>query len=321
MKRPHALTVPLAVGLGFGCSLLQGYPGGEDPGKALAGGDGNTGRFEGEDADGDGLPDPIDGNAPLVDPAIDASIRILLYPDRFPGEMGCPGDDTDVRRLAFPGDALTVGFRFCSDEMNVVGGGIRFPGSNEVQWTFIEGADQFSSSVVDFAYVIADSVCEDVPSLCHSLDTEVFAVARNTKGDVDGDGEQDGQFVVSAPQTLEAILMCATCESPSCDALFPDGSDPSCARCGQPPSCQDYFDLCLDPDLFDNLDREDVEVFDNFFGVDGILWKTQSTCDAGRDQCLAAVENFNVTGSCSLGGGGEMTGGSDSGGGVTTGGM
>lgn len=324
MKSPHALTVPMAIGLGLGCTLLQGYPGGADPGKALAGGSGSKGTFEGEDADGDGIPDPVDGNEPLVDPAVDPDISIYLYPERNEGEMGCPGDDETLRRLAFPGEALTIGFRYCATEMNVVGGGIRFPGSNEVQWTFIEGAEEFTSSTVDFAYVIASEICDEVPPLCHSLDTEIFAVARNTKGDVDGDGEQDGQFVVSQPRTLEAILMCSTCESPSCDELFPEDSDPSCARCSQPPVCQEYFDLCLDPDLYDNLAREDVDVFDNFFGEDGILWKTSSTCDAGRDQCLAAVENFNLTGACSLGGGGDMaagdSGGSDTGGAGTTGG-
>ncbi len=319
MRSPHALTVPLALGLGLGCTLLQGYPGGGDPNKALADEPGSPGTFN-RDIDGDGIPDPIDGNEPLVDPAIDSDIRIYLFPERNEMEMGCPTEEVVLQRPAIPGGAFTIGFRYCATEMNVVGGGIRFPGSNEVQWTFIEGADQFTSQVVDFAYVVAGDACDEIPPLCHSLETEIFAVARNTKGDVDGDGEDDGQFVVSQPQTLDAVLMCATCESPSCVEVYEQLGD--CAQCAPAPECEAYRAACLDPEQFPGISQNDIDSFDQLFGDDGVLWKSTLGCEVGTDRCGEAFDNFNNEGSCTLGGGEEGEGGSgDSGGmGGSTGG-
>ena len=108
------VTVPLALALGLGCSLLTPYPGGEDPAAVLGSGSPNGAFDAGQEQE------------PLVDPAEDPSI-------------GVTRNVTKV--IAHPGSAFPIDLDFDAPGMNVVGGGISFPGSDEVQWTFIEGLE------------------------------------------------------------------------------------------------------------------------------------------------------------------------------------
>jgi|SRR5688572_3073073 len=289
MDRAPAATVPLAIVIGFGCSLLEPYPGGEDPGKALA-----------DSTDGDSI---IGGDAqePLVDPAIDSSITVIA---------------NITRVLAFPGEAFLIDLEFEAENMNVVGGGIQFPGSNEVQWTFIQGLEGMERGQIQFAYVVDKNVCSEVANLCHVLDTRQFAVARNVTGDVDGDGVEDGDFVVSTPKNVDVILQCATCDSPSCSEVLEPGE---CSQCAQPMVCRDYFAACLDPAVFPDVTDEDVDFFNSVFGMSGALWTSVNGCAAGEGICQAAYEDYEDSlalgePNCRLGGGGGDDGGSGSGG-------
>jgi len=285
MFRPGSIGVPLALALGLGCSLLTPYPGGEDP-NAVLGGGGSGGTLEGGDQ-----------QEPLVDPAVDPSI-------------GVTRNITTV--VAHPGSAFPIDLDFDAPGMNVVGGGIRFDGSDEVQWTFIQGLEDEITGNISFGYVVDQEICAQVPNLCHEIQTEQFAVARNTMGDVDGDGVDDGEFVVSRPVEVTVVLMCATCESPSCSDLLPEGE---CQSCGQPDVCGDYFDRCLDPATNPNVTIEDAAFFEGIFGPNGALWTTPSGCVSGEQACKGAEEEGME---CRLGGGegGDESsgGGSDSGG-------
>lgn len=274
MARLASITVPLALGMGLGCSLLAPYPGGEDPGQVL--GDGASGssfdRGEGQEA--------------LVDPAEDASIGLIR-------------NLTTV--VAYPGSAFPIDLRFDASDMNVVGGGISFPGSDEVQWTFIEGLEGQTTGDISFGFVVDQAICGEVPNLCHEIKTQQFAVARNTRGDVDGDGQADGEFVVSRPVEVTVVLQCATCESPSCSELLPEGE---CQSCSQPDACRSYFERCLDPTTNPDVSAEDEAFFDSVFGVKGALWTTPSGCAAGESACEGAEADAGPDGDeCSLGGG------------------
>ncbi len=276
------VSVPLALALGLvGCTLLEPYPGGKEPGAVLAG----SGR-------GDGPFDRGEGQEPLVDPAEDPTI-------------GVTRNITKV--VAHPGSAFPIDIDFDAPGMNVVGGGISFNGSDEVQWTFIQGLDGNATGNIKFGYVVDEAICSQVPSLCHEIQTEQFAVARNTKGDVDGDGEDDGEFVVSRPVEVTVVLQCSTCESPSCQELLPEAE---CQSCAQPPVCQAYFDRCLDPASNPDVSSEDVAFFEGIFGPEGALWTTPSGCVAGEQACEGAEAEGEE---CNLGGG-EGEGESSSGG-------
>lgn len=281
------VTVPAALALawglaGPGCTLLEPYPGGQDPAAVLAAGSGQGGSpFEGGE-----------GQEPLVDPAEDGSI-------------GVTRNLTKV--VAHPGTAFPIDLDFDAPGMNVVGGGISFPGSDEVQWTFIGGLEGEVTGNIRFGFVVDEAICGQVPSLCHEIKTQQFAVARNTVGDIDGDGQTDGEFVVSRPVEVTVVLQCSTCESPSCQELLPEGE---CQACGQPEVCQAYFDRCLDPATNPDVTVEDAAFFDGIFGPNGALWTTPSGCVAGEQACTAAeAEGME----CQLGGGdegGESSGGS-----------
>lgn len=282
----------LALAIPLGCTLLEAYPGGEDPAKILSG------------SVGEGTFDEGDLQEPLVDPAIDPSISVTR-------------NLTQV--LAHPGDAFPIDLSFDARQMNVVGGGIQFPGSNEVQWTFIEGLKGQSLGDIRFGFVVEKEICADIPNLCHELKTKQFAVAENVGGaDVDGDGTKDGSFVVSKPVDVTIILVCATCESPSCRELLADGE---CQQCGQASECTEYFDTCLDPTIYPEVTNEDVALFNGIFGAEGVLWSTRDGCALGEDLCGGAL--MDTDDECRLGGGGMMaagSGGSDDGGGSTDGG-
>ncbi len=265
------VTVPLALALGLGCTLLDPYPGGKDPASVIAGSGGGGSTF-----------DRGDGQEPLVDPAEDASI-------------GVTRNLTKV--VAHPGSAFPIDLDFDAPGMNVVGGGISFGDSDEVQWTFIGDLEGEVTGNIRFGFVVDEAICGQVPSLCHEITTQQFAVARNTKGDVDGDGEDDGEFVVSRPVEVKVVLQCSTCEAPSCQELLPADE---CQSCGQPEVCQDYFDRCLDPATNPDVSAEDAAFFDAIFGLNGALWTTPSGCVAGEQACTGAEADGTE---CTLGGG------------------
>ncbi|MFO0631535.1 MAG: hypothetical protein U0168_01655 [Nannocystaceae bacterium] len=265
MQRP-ALGVVLALALaGVGCALLTPYPGGGDPVKAIS--DSTAGK-------GDSPFDTGDPQEPLFDPAIDDSVHVVT-------------NVNDV--VAIPGSSFVIDLAFVADNANVVGGGIQFPGSSEVQWTFIDGLEGMSSGDIRFGYVVDKNVCNDIPNLCHEIKTTQFAVARNAGGgDVDGDGSKDGEFVVSPGEEVTVVLQCATCDSPSCRDLLPDGE---CFFCAQPDVCKEYFDRCLAEGKPNASDESEVQLFDTLFGIDGILWSTRDGCVVGEGACTEAQKN------------------------------
>jgi hypothetical protein len=259
VSRPLGVVLGLALA-GWGCALLDPYPGGGDPKKVI--GDPNNGKFQGGEE-----------QQPLFDPAIDDSVVINSRLQRV---------------VAIPGSAFTVDLGFIAQNDNVVGGGIQWPGSDEVQWTFIEGLEGLSEGDIQFGYVVAREVCGQIPNLCHAIETKQFAVARNNGGgDVDGNGTQDGEFVVSAPEDVTVIVQCATCESQSCQDLL-DPAD--CFYCVQPDVCVDYFDRCL-AEGRPNAGTDEADLFETFFGPDGVLWSSMGSCASGEAACEKAQEN------------------------------
>ena len=287
MLRRSWVTVAIAIAVPLGCTLLEPYPGGGDPAEILSGSVGSGTFDEGELQE------------PLVDPAIDDSITVIR---------------TESSVLAHPGDAFPIELKFDATRMNVVGGGIQFPGSNEVQWTFLQGLKGETMGDIKFGFVVENDVCGEVPNLCHELKTKQFAVGENVGGgDVDGDGEPDGMFVVSKPVEVTVVLVCATCESPSCRDLLPPGE---CQQCTQAPECEDYFAQCLDPEMNPDVTDEDVALFEGIFGPSGVLWSTVDGCALGDSLCDDALND--PTEVCRLGGG-EMATGSGGDDGMTTG--
>lgn len=266
MRRPSRAGSWLVPGLVLGCQLLTPYPGGGDPAKAL----GETRPEKGPGIEGG------DEQDPLLDPAEDSSVSVRSR--------------VEEPVLAIPGTAFLVELDFIAPERNVVGGGIRFPGSDEVQWTFINAlVDDDGSIPIQFGYVVAQEVCDDIPNLCHEIVTEQFAVARNIApgGDVDGDGKPDGEFVVSGPAEVRVVLMCATCDSKSCEELLPPGK---CQHCGQPTTCREYYDRCL-AEGQPNAGTDEADLFETFFGTGGVLWTVAAGCAAGEKACDEAQQN------------------------------
>jgi hypothetical protein len=234
----------------IGCKLLEPYPGGGDPGDALAAGPDDGSPFD------TGMP-----QEPLQDPPIDPTITVS------------PASEATI---AIPGSAFLVDLTFIADNRNVVGGGIKFPGSDEVQWTLIDGLEGEANGQIQFGYVVDANVCKDIPNLCHAIETTQFAVGR--------DGND---FVVSEGKPVTVVLQCATCESPSCEQLLPPGT---CFFCVQPQSCRDYFDRCLAEGM-PNAGSDEEDLFNTFFGPDGILWSTAEGCAVGEDTCDKAQAN------------------------------
>jgi hypothetical protein len=252
MRRAASVGSSIAF-LAMGCQLLTPYPGGGDPAKTI----GDAGKGSG-----------IEGKAedPLIDPEVDPTISVR--------------SNADEPVLAIPGTAFLVDLDFIAPERNVVGGGIRFPGSNEVQWTFLNSlVDDDGSMPIQFGYVVGKDVCDDVPNLCHEITTEQFAVARNLSGGGD-------DFVVSTPVEVEVVLMCATCDSKSCQDILPPGK---CQQCGQPQACRDYYERCL-AEGQPNEGTKEADLFETFFGPQGILWTVAAGCAAGARACEDAEE-------------------------------
>lgn len=265
MLHPH-VGVGLALATAaLGCALLTPYPGGGDPNKALS----DSGAGKG------GSPfDTGDPQEPLFDPAIDDSVKVVSNVDKV---------------VAIPGSSFVIDLAFIAENANVVGGGIQFPGSSEIQWTFIDGLEGLSSGDIRFGYVVDKNVCNGIPNLCHEITTTQFAVARNAGGgDVDGDGSKDGEFVVSPGKEVKVVLQCSTCDSESCQDLLPAGE---CFFCGQPDVCVEYFDRCLAEGQPNAMDESEVQLFDTLFGEDGILWSTRDGCVVGEGACSKAQEN------------------------------
>ena len=259
----------LACCLSLGCQLLTPYPGGGDPAKAI----GQKRPDRGPGIDGGVEQDP------LVDPAEDASITVVSR--------------AEEPVLAVPGTAFLIDLDFIAPERNVIGGGIRFPGSDEVQWTFISALEDDHGTVpIQFGYVVAQDVCDGVPNLCHEIETEQFAVARNVAPgqDVDGDGRPDGEFVVSKPANVTVVLLCATCDSKSCQQVLPKGK---CQQCGQPQVCRDYYDRCLAEGM-PNAGTKEADLFETFFGTNGVLWTVATGCAAGERACDDAQKDAEV---------------------------
>ena len=277
------VTVGAALAIPLGCTLLDSYPGGKEPGEVLSG------------SIDEGTFDEGALQEPLIDPAIDGSIIVTR-------------NITEV--LAHPGDAFPIDMRFDAKRRNVVGGGIQFPGSKEVQWTFIEDLKGEEIGDIRFGFVVENGICDDIPNLCHELKTKQFAVAENPDGaDVDGDGEPDGQFVVSPPVDVTVVLVCATCESPSCREILPPGE---CQQCTQATECSQYFTECLDPETSPDVSSEDIDLFEGIFGQEGVLWSTIDGCALGEDLCKGAL--VDPVDRCPLGGGEGETGGGEGGG-------
>jgi hypothetical protein len=237
----------------MGCQLLTPYPGGGDAAEAI-----------GDAQKGSGIQG--DAQDPLVDPDVDSSLSVT--------------SNADEPVLAIPGTAFLVDLNFTAPQRNVVGGGIRFPGSDEVQWTFISALEGDNGSMpIQFGYVVGQDVCDGVPNLCHEIVTEQFAVARNLET---GDG-----FVVSNPEPVTVVLMCATCNSKSCQDVLPKGK---CQQCGQPEVCRDYYERCL-AEGKPNEDTKEADLFETFFGPSGILWTVAAGCAAGEQACDEAQKD------------------------------
>lgn len=249
----------------LGCGLLTPYPGGGDPAQLLD-------RVTNEDG-----ASPIEGGKPqdpLIDPAIDQSVSVVSLEDVI---------------VAIPGESFLVTLDFVAPNENVVGGGIQFPSSDRVQWTLIDGLLGNRSGRLQFAYAVPTDLCDDVPSQCHTVDTKQFAVARNTASgkDVDGDGEPDGDFVVSRPDEVAIVLKCASCESNSCVEALPGGT---CSSCTQPAECREAYDLCFAPGRPKEGTTE-AEQFELFFGANGFAWKSEASCAQAEGFCEAALES------------------------------
>lgn len=238
-----------AAGLGFGCALLVPYPGGEDPASVFL------------PSNSPGFPN---GESPLVDPEVDPTVTAASL--------------IDVA-VALPGAAFPISLEFEASNSNVVGGGIRFPGSDEVQWTFVEGVSGLMMGELHFGYVIAEEACDEVANLCHEIVTEQFAVSQ-----------VDGVFHVSEPVEVPVVLQCATCESASCLDVLPPGE---CKTCPQPDVCIELYDTCFAPG---QPGEEQADTFEAFLGEDGVLWTSELACQQGQALCQGMLDS----GSCDL---------------------
>lgn len=257
MTRRAVLWVCSGLLAGVGCGLLTPYPGDGDP-STLLGQSRPDGRSPFEDGD---------PQSALVDPAFDNSVTIISNEEVI---------------VAIPGEAFTVDLDFEALNENVVGGGIQFPGSDEVQWTFIADLEFNARGRIQFGYVVDAAICGEVPALCHEILTKQFAVARNTAADrdVDGDGSPDGEFVVSPPREVPVILRCASCDSPSCREIEVLAGE--CQACTQPQACEDAWELCF-AEGRPKFETDEADDFERFFGPNGLAWKSNTVCIEDED--------------------------------------
>ena len=268
MQRGFLVYVLGGLAAGVGCGLLTPYPGDGNPAEILAGQSGGT----------DGSPfNTGDPQGPLLDPAFDDSVSIISNEDVI---------------VANPGQAFTVDLEFSAENNNVVGGGIQFPGSDEIQWTFIDGLEGEERGRIQFGYVVDANICDQVPPLCHKIETQQFAVARNVapNGDVDGDGNADGEFVVSKPEDVTVVLRCSSCDSPSCRDIEELAGE--CQFCNQPPACQQVFEMCFQ-DGRPKFDTDEADDFERFFGPDGLAWRSGTVCIPDGEGQTAADQLCN----------------------------
>jgi hypothetical protein len=269
LVKQRLLLAELAVGLivGVGCGLLTPYPGDDDPAGVL----GSSGAGVG------GSPfDRGDPREPLIDPAEDQTIQVLSNQQVI---------------VANEGEAFLVDLSFNASKSNVVGGGIQFEDRPEIQWTFLEQLVGQANGDIQFGYVVETGTCARIGNLCRKVATKQFAVGSNSdNADVDGDGEADGDFVVSPPAEVDVILRCASCESPSCRELLAD-TPGACEYCGQPELCNEVFNLCFAPGS--PLEATDeADSFDDLLGPNGLAWKNASSCSDGEALCQQAFDRF-----------------------------
>ena len=234
------------------CTLLEPYPGGEDPDRVLG--------MEGAGISGD------EGSVqnPLVDPPVDEKVSIV---NKLDATVAIPGGGFPIR----------LGFVDKNDPPRVVGGGIRLAGSDEVQWTLLANVKDQKDGDIEFDYVLPNDACEDLANLCHPIETEQFAVTQDP---------QSGAFAVSEPEPVQVVLQCATCDSASCLDLLPPGS---CKACPQPDSCISFYEACFAPGQ-PEAESDAAETFDAFLGPDGLLWGGIDTCIQGEALCDNALE-------------------------------
>ena len=269
------LAILCSTGLiaGLGCGLLQPYPGDTDPRDLFS--------ELGQDGGPGGGVDPSRGTPgqqqpppdPLVDPDTDDSIRA-----ETPNEVV----------VANPGEAMLLKVEFQALNRNVLGAGIRFEGSDEVQWTLIASLEGEQAGTIEFAYSLPDGLCDDVPNLCHELRAELFAVGRRAS---------DGAFVVSPParpydgkdmqdrpiyveengaprEDIRVVLRCASCDSDTCRDLL--GAE--CSQCAQPQECAEVFDLCFGPGRPKEDATGEKDIFNASYGPDGLIWRVPGIC-------------------------------------------
>lgn len=230
---------PLAVA---GCGLLVPYPGGGDP----------KGIFELPGSGIDGEQDP------LLDPPTDDSLTVI--------------QQLESAKIGLPGESFRIQLGFEAPMENVVGGGIRFEGSDEVQWTLLNSVMGESSGSVGFSYELSSGACDDLTNICHELTAEEFVIS-----------DIGGEFHVSEPKDVTIILNCSTCDSQVCADLFVE-YDLVCQTCVQPSECEDVFESCFAPGAdFEGSDEADV--FETFLGPDGVLWSSDGTCAQGKALC------------------------------------
>lgn len=263
--RRFVLLGGIGLAVALGCTLLEPYPGGGTASRALAEAVSPTGGSPLLD----GLPQD-----PLVDPAIDSSVHVT-------------SNAPDHTIVAIPGESFVVDLNFIAERGNVLGGGIQFPDSDRVQWTLIDSLRGTTGGNIRFAYAVPADICDGVANLCHEFVTRQFAVGTNISPgtDIDGDGEPDGQYVVSAPAEVRVVLKCASCESASCADSLPGGA---CMTCGQPADCTQAYELCFAPGR-PKYQTDEARQFAAFFGDDGLAWKAQASCAAGAALCSDAL--------------------------------
>lgn len=256
MPRYPAMKAHYWLGLGCllslsACQFLEEYPGASSSIEAQLD----------QDFQQEGL-GPIDGAkmTPLVDPPTDGNVvvRNLL----------------EAKESVLPGYPFNISLEFLSYAPNVVGGGIRLPGSDEVQWTFLYETPQ-TSGAFEFSFVLGPEACQNIPPLCHEFVTEQFAITQT-----------NGVFAISRAVKVPVVLQCASCQSVSCINLLEAGT---CRACGQPDECAAYWDRCFAR----GKPEENSDVapfFDLFMGRDGSLWSTSETCAQGKSICTTGLQ-------------------------------
>ncbi len=231
---------------GIGCTLLTPYPGGGSLLDAFQGGESGI----------------SDSQEPLVNPPTDLKVGVL--------------NNLDSVKVALPGASFPVSLNFQAAAANVVGGGIRFEGSDEVQWTLLSKVTGEKVGDVEFSYVVDAGACDDIGNLCHSILAEEFVIT-----------EIDSEFHVSEPVEIEVVLQCATCGSTSCVEILPPGS---CQECVQPSVCEDLYEVCYGKDAPWEGTQE-ANVFEQFLGGGGSMWKGLHTCVEGEALCSMFIED------------------------------